>query len=1057
MLLSTLVTESWAQNRTVSGKVTDDSGEGVPGANVILKGTAIGTTADIDGNYKLSVPTEGGSLVYTFVGMATQEIEIGSRSVIDVAMDPDAKQLSEVVVTALGITRDKASLGYSVQEVEGKSLDQTKEVNIVNALQGQVAGVQIQGTTGAIGGSSRITIRGSNSFSGENQPLFVVDGVPIDNRNFATSAQATGFGGGAYDYGNSASDINPADIESMSVLKGAAATAIYGSRGGNGVIVITTKKGKSGKKGIGVSVNSSVTFDNAYALIDHQKEYGGGSISATDSGFTEFTQNGVDYLAPLYGKDGAWGPKYDENVLVRHWDSWDPDADNYLETRPWIAPENDYKTFFETGVTFNNSVAISSSHESGSFRLSYTNIDQTGVIPNSELARNTVSFAATQKLSEKLSANFSGSYVHTGVSGRNATGYDNKNPLQAFTQWYQTQLDTERLKNYTRTDGTQQAWNTDGITVDENTGELLSYDPSPTFFDNPYWVRNENLQNDERNRFYGNLELSYKLTEDLTVSGKVTRDGYSSQAYEGVAIGGVDQSSYTETTRNFAEMNYQGLLSYNKTLDDLSVSATVGGNIMNQKYNQTINASSGGLVIADYWSLANSAQAATIEVDNAEKAINSVFGTASIGFKNILFLDATVRNDWSSTLTSDDRSFAYFSGTTSFVFSELVDQPWLSFGKVRVAYGSVGNDTGSYQLYDVYNPLAGNFQGVPRYTVPNTKNNEDLVNELTKEFEVGMEASFLNNRVGFDLAYYNRTTEDQIMSIATSASTGYTNRWVNAGSMRNSGIELSINATPVVAGDFQWDVSFNMAAYYNKVVELADGVETIDMGSTWAADLRIVKGQSYMGLYGQDWQRHENGGILVDDEGIPMANAEREYLGSAIADYTGGVRNTISWKGISLGALVDFQKGGVIHSSSLQWANYSGMTPETVWQDGVDIRQEGYLFDGVNADGTANETRVDAQTYFTSIWTVAKPYVYDASYIKLREMSLSYSLPNKVLKGMPISNLSIGVFGRNLAILYSDIPYLDPQAVTGTGNTQGLENAQIPSTRSMGFNISFNL
>lgn len=1057
LFVSGLIAQASAQDRTVSGKVSsaeDDST--LPGVTVVLKGTTTGTTTDLDGNYKLSVPSEGGTLVYSFVGLATQEVEIGSRSVIDLVMQPDAQQLTEVVVTALGISREKASLGYSVQEVQGEDIDKAKEVNIVNALQGQVAGVQINGTTGSLGGSSRITIRGANSLTGNNQPLFVVDGVPMDNRNFATSSQQNGFGGGTYDYGNSASDINPADIETMSVLKGAAATSLYGSRGSNGVIVITTKKGSKGK-GIGVSVNSSVTFDNAFRLIDHQREYGGGASYATASGFNEFYEDGNLNYAPAYGKDGSWGPKYDGTTYVRHWDSWDTNNDQYGETRPWVAPEGDYKDFFETGVTMNNSVSVTSGHDNGSFRLSYTNVNQDGILPNSNLSRNTITFGATQNLSEKLTANFSGSYVYTDVKGRNVTGYDNKNPMQAFTQWYQVQLDMDRLKDYTLDDGvTQQTWNAKGITKD-GSGVLSEYNHAPNYFDNPYWVRYQNLQKDNRNRFFGNMELVYDITDDIKVSGKVMRDGYSSQAYEGIAPGGVDQSEYRETTRHFAEMNYMGMIMYNKTLDDLSISASLGGNIMKQNYNRTINETVGGLALAGFWNLGNSVQSPKIDTYAEEKKINSVFATASLGFKNIVFLDLTARNDWSSALSKADRSYFYPSATTSFVFSEIVQPSWLSMGKVRVAVGQAGNDANPYQLSDVYDPIVPNFGDYSRYSVPDTRNNPDLVNELTTEFEVGVEMSFLDNRVGFDLAYYDRTTDDQIMQVASSATTGYTAKWVNAGSMRNRGIELMINAVPLKIGDFQWDVNFNMATYNNEVVSLAEGVNEISQGSTWAADLRIVKGESYMGLYGQDWERHENGSPLVDADGNPIAQDDYSYLGSAIADYTGGFRNTFSWKGITASALIDFQKGGIVHSTSLQWANYSGMTPESVWQDGVDIRENGYIFPGVNADGSANTTPISAQGYFQSYWNVAAPNVYDASYVKLREVSLSYTVPNSILGGFPIRDLTIGAFGRNLAILSSDLPYLDPQATTGTGNQQGLENAQVPSTRSVGVNLSFKL
>ncbi|MCF6361381.1 MAG: SusC/RagA family TonB-linked outer membrane protein [Cyclobacteriaceae bacterium] len=1049
-------TMSFAQDRTVSGKVTStDDGSTLPGVNVVVKGTTQGGVTDVDGNYKIMVPEGENTIVFSFIGLESKEVEIGNRSVINVEMNSDVQQLSEVVVTALGISREKASLGYSVQEVSGEDVQRTNEVNIVNALQGQVAGVQIQGSAGALGGSSRITIRGVNSLTGENQPLFVVDGVPIDNRNFATSSQQRGFGGGSYDYGNSASDINPADIESMTVLKGAAATAIYGSRGSNGVIVITTKKGAKGK-GIGIEINSTLTFDNPYAMVDHQREYGGGAAYPTASGFNEFTQDGTSYLAPAYGKDGSWGPKYDPSVNVRHWDSWDPNSPNYKEVRPWAAPANDYKDFFETGVTRNNSISLSKANDTGSFRLGFTNVDQDGTLPNSNLKRNTITFSATQKLSDKLTASFSGSYVNASTTGRNVTGYDNKNPMQAFLQWYQVQLDTERLKDFTLADGTQQTWNAIGITKD-GSGNLIDYNHAPNYFDNPYWIRERNLQEDVRNRFFGNIDLTYKITDNISVGGKIMRDGYSSQAFEGIAPGGVDQSEYREVTRHFSEMNYDARISYNKTINDISISVILGGNRMKQSYNSVFNETVGGLALAGFFNLNNSIQAPNLNTFASEKAINSVYFTGSFGYKNLLYLDVMARNDWSSALSKEDRSFLYPAVTASFVFSEVLDVSWLSLGKIRVGLGQAGNDSGPYQLDDVFTPITPNFGTSSRYSVPDTRNNPDLVNELTTEIEFGIEARFLDNRLGFDFTYYDRTTDDQIMSVASSATTGYSAKWVNAGAMRNSGIELMVDALVLDLSGFQWNVGLNMATYNNEVVSLADGIDEITMGGTWAADLRIVKGESYMGLYGQDWERHANGQPLVDEDGYPIAAADRTYLGSAIADFTGGVRNTFSWKGISLSALFDFQGGGIIHSTSLQWANYSGMTPETVTQGGVDIRAEGYLFEGVYDDGSANTKRIPAQEYFQGYWRVASPNVYDASFIKLREASLAYALPNKLIENWPIRDLRVSFFGRNLAILSSNLPYLDPQGVTGTGNRQGLENAQVPSTRSWGFNIGFKL
>ncbi|MEM6297063.1 MAG: SusC/RagA family TonB-linked outer membrane protein [Bacteroidota bacterium] len=1047
---------AWAQ-RTVTGTVLDNAGEALAGVSIQIKGTTEGTQTDFNGKYSIKVKDGQNVLVFSFIGMAPQEVTLGEgQTTADVTMLEDAVMTEEIVITtALGISKEKRALGYAVQEVGGEQLAEAKEVNVVNALQGNVAGVQIQGTTGAaLGGSSRITIRGANSFGSENQPLFVVDGMPINNDNYATADQSDGFGGGAYDYGNAAADINPNDIASMQVLKGAAATALYGTRGANGVILITTKSGS--KKGLGVEVSSSFTFDEVFALIEHQQKYGGGATLSTESGFQEFTENGVTQYAPIYSKDGSWGPRYDPNRQVRHWDSWDPGADNYGETRPWIAPENGYEEFFETGTTFQNSVALSGGNENGSFRLSYTNLDQSGVMPNSDMMRNTVSINAKYNLSEKLEAFAAGSLVVQDVNGRSATGYANNNPMQGFTQWWQTQLDLDRLQNIFRSDGSQYTWNATGIVGTDDSGNPI-WDPSPFFFDNPYWVRSQFLQEDTRDRFFGNFGFNYKIIDGLTFSGRFMRDGFTFQAREATPVGSVDQSSYSEITRTFRERNLEFKLAYSKDInEDISLSALVGTNFMKQGLTTVSNQTNGGLALAEFYNISNSLGNPISSTFEQNKEINSVFGTATLGLWYMLYVDLSLRGDWSSTLPEENNNYWYPSVTGSFVFSELpaiasIDP--ISFGKIRVGYGAAAIDAQPYSLANTYAPVTPNFGTNPRYAVPNAQNNPNLRPEFTSEFEVGLEMQFLDNRIGLDLTYYNRLTKDLIFNVASSAATGYTSRAVNAGNMRNRGIELMLNATPVKVGDFKWDVAVNFATFDNEVVELAEGVESIRQGSTWAADVRLEKGQPYMALYGQKWERNENGDVLIDENGFPIATEQREFLGSAIPDFTGGIRNTFTYKNISLSALIDFQEGGVIHSTSLQWAKYSGMAPETAEGN---IREEGFVIDGVyESNGQENVTSVDPQTYYQSIWRVAEPNVYEASFVKFRELKIGYRLPNALLEKTPIRDVQIGFLGRNLAIISSDLPFLDPQGVVGTSNVQGLENAQIPSTRSYGFNLSF--
>jgi TonB-linked SusC/RagA family outer membrane protein len=1056
MALFMTISMAWAQ-RTVTGRIVDAaSGDGLPGVAVKVKNTQQGTISDIDGNYRLDVGADDAVLVFSFVGYLDKEERVGTRSTINVSLAENVEQLEAVVVTALGITREERSLGYAVQEIKGEELTRAKETNIINSLQGQIAGVQIQGTSGALGGASRITIRGSSSFLGENQPLFVVDGVPVDNANYASAAQQSGFGGGAYDYGNAASDINPDDIESMSVLKGASATALYGSRGANGVIVITTKSGR-GRKGIGISVNSNTTFEKPLALMPHQQIYGGGAINPDHpSGFYTFRENGQEYLYPAYAKDGSWGPRYDPTVQVRHWDSWDPNSANYGETRPWVAPANDYTTFFETGRTYNNNVALTGANEFGNFRLSLTNMDQKGIMPNSGLNRNTVSFNGDYKLTDKLRTSAGVNYVAQEGNGRSATGYDNNNVMQGFTQWWQTQLDFDRLKNYKREDGSQQTWNPIGPVVDDN-GNLLDFTARPMYFDNPYWVRYENFQRDRRDRVFGNFGVDYDIVKGLTASGQVSTDSYTFRAEEGRAVGGIDVPAYSEVVRTFRETNADLRLMYNNRFGEFSINAIVGGNQMRQSTNLNSIATTEGLSLANYYNIANSVGTPLVQTYQTNRGINSLYNSISGGWRDMIFADFAVRVDWASTLSPQFNRYVYPSLQTSFVFTELAafqDISFLSFGKLRASIGRTGNGlVDPYQLYNTFTPLTPNFGTDPRFTVPNARPNPDLRAEMTDEWEVGTNLKFLRGRVDFDVAYYNRLSYDQIFSVASSAATGFTSRLVNAGEMRNKGLEITLNATPIQTNDFSWNVGVNFSRIWNKVESLGD-IENIRVANTWAAELRIQRDLPYMAIMGRDVVRDDNGNAIINENGFYQLTPDRVFLGSAIADFTGGFKTDITYKGVTLGGLIDFQGGGGIHSTSLQWGKYSGMLPETA-EGG--IRENGMILPGVTTDGQPNTTPIDPQTFYQTYWSIGGLNYFDASFVKLRELRLTYTIPSSLVGRAPFRNVNVGIIGRNLAILHSNLPYLDPQMVTGSGNVQGLENAQVPSTRSLGFSLSFSL
>lgn len=1073
--------------KTVTGTITDPAGVPLIGASVVADGTSSGTITDIDGKFSLNVSDAVKKIIVSYTGYDSQIIDLTSGKTDFNLSLTEGKLIDEVVVTALGISRDEKSIGYAVQELDGASLAQSKEDNIVNALQGQIAGVQIQGSPSSIGGSSRITIRGANSFLGNNQPLFVVDGVPIDNSSFSTARQQRGFSTGndgqSYDFGNTASDIDPASIESMSVLKGAAATAIYGQRGANGVILITTKKGGK-NEGFGVDVNSSVTWDNVANLIPVQTAYGGGSIASTESGFTEFTQDGVKYYAPAYQKDGSWGPKYDKNRMVRHWDSWDPNDDEYKKTRPWVAPANDYSAFFDTGLTLNNNVGVSGGTDKGSFRLGYTNVNKKGVIPGGKLNKNAVSFNSDYDIHERINVGLSANYVNTKVKNRNVTGYNNANPMQAFTQWWQAQLDVERLKNKQNNfDGSQATWNPKGISTDDE-GNLLGFNSKPNYFDNPFWVRSNMLQEDERNRVFGKAHVTVKLLEGLTATGQFGTDFYGLSLVEGVPNGSVDESYYGETERRFQETNLEGRLNYTNNFGRISFSAMAGANKMRQSKRATFVNTVGGLNLDGFYSLSNSKNPVSYRSgvggsDYYKKGINSVFGTASVGLDNWLYLDVTARNDWSSTLPKEHNSYFYPSVSLSAAISELPlfkNIEALSFAKVRASYAQVGNDANPYSLLPTYDPQDPSIQGNARYGVPNSRPNPDLKPEITSEVEFGVDFRLFKDRLGVDVAYFDRTTKNQIFNVPSSASTGFTSRTLNAGSMRNSGIELAINAVPVQTRNFSWGIGANVYKQNNEVVELLKDengksvIESINMGGTWAADIRIAEGYPYMAIFGQDFIRENyevdadgnitknEGQPVVDENGIYKFTDERVYLGSAMADWTGGFNTSFDIMGVRLSGLFDWQIGGTVHSTSLQWSKYSGMHPETVEFNGEsDVRANGMVLPGVDSEGKPNDIRINPQDYYQVHWRKAAPNIYDASYLKLRELRLDFNLPKSLFANTTMRGASIGLFGRNLAILASNIPYLDPQGVNGAGNIQGLENAQVPSTRSYGVNLKLNL
>jgi TonB-linked SusC/RagA family outer membrane protein len=1052
-----------AQTIVITGKVSSSvQGEGpIPGVTVMVKGTTLGAITDADGKYSITVPSNATTLIFSYIGMKSQEVLIGGRTVIDSIMESDLVGLNEVVVTALGISREKKSLGYSVQEVGGDNISKTKESNFVNSLSGKIAGVQIT-QSNTMGGSANVLIRGFKSLMSNNQALFVVDGVPIDNSITNTTAQSNGNGG--YDYGNAASDINPEDIESMSVLKGAAATALYGSRAANGVIMITTKKGVA-RKGIGVTVSSGLTFSkiDKSTLPKIQKEYGGGygQYYEDPTGYffySDLDGDGVEDLIVPTSEDASWGAKFDPTLMVIDWVGLEPtDTKNFLRKVPWVAGKHDISDFFETGVKQNYNIAFDGGNEKGNYRLSYTNLGEKGILPNSSLKKNTINFAGSYKLSEKLSVESNVTYVNDKNKGRYGTGYDPGNPMQSLGQWFQSNVDIYDLKNYWITsDRRQRTWN------------YAYYDDLeiPIYHNNIYWTRNMNYQNDGRDRVFGYAMVHYKLAPWLNIDGRASTDTYSEYQEERVAVYSNQTSNYNKFLRSFSETNFDLMAKFNKSFNEISLNGLVGATSRRTNVRSTFDSTVGGLLIPEFYNLMNSGSPITTTERELLSGVNSLYGSISFGYKNMLFVDVTGRNDVSSTLPEKNNSYFYPSVSTSFLFSELPvmkGSKVFSFMKLRLNYAEVGNDAPVYSLNSTYAQEANwGTHGVFRQST--TLLNPNLKPERTKSIEAGLETKFLDNRFGFDLSVYKTNSIDQIMPVNISRGSGYSQRYVNSGEIENKGIELSLNATVVKSHDFTWDMQVNWFKNKNKVLSLYEGVENILLTTAWDVSTNIVVGESYGQFRGYDFV-YTNGKRTVGSDGYFLFSEKSdELLGSTLPDWNAGITSIFSYKGFSLSGLIDISKGGNLYSVDMKYGLATGLFKETAGLNakGKPIRDPvddggGMLYDAVYEDGTQNTTYVNASDW-DSGWNYdllpTAYHIYDASYVKLRELAFGYTLPSKLLEKTPISKVTISVVGRNLWLIFKNMPYYDPELSLGAGNIQGIADGAYPSTRTYGFNIS---
>ncbi|MBJ7883011.1 SusC/RagA family TonB-linked outer membrane protein [Gelidibacter salicanalis] len=1046
----------------VKGIVSD--GQGIPmiGTNIIEKGTTNGTQTDFDGAYSLIIPSDG-ILVVSYVGYKTKEVPVGNQTTINITLEEDSARLEEVVVTALGISREKKSLGYATQEVSGDDVNRVPTDNVVNALSGKVSGVQIKNNSN-LGGSSNVIIRGSTSLTGDNQALFVVDGVPISNSNFNTSDQQNG--GGGFDYGNLASDINPEDIASINVLKGAAATALYGSRATNGAVIITTKSGAGAKDKPRITLNTGVTmgFIDKSTWPKFQYEYGTGyGALYGPNGNEYFNQRDVnndgilDLVSPSTAY-GSYGGEFNSNLLVYQWDSFYPESPNYLKPTPWEAPQDKLISFFETPVTLVNSISLSGGAEKANYRISYTNFEQDGIMPNSNISRNNISVNTGFDLSDKLKTSASANYIKTDALGRNRTGNESAfgnggNVVSAMRKYWPMNVGIKELK---------EAYFSTGRNIDPYMGGTI---------DNPYWVLYENYQNDTRSRIFGNASLNYKIANWLNVEGRVSLDTYSFLQEERANQGTRGrEGKYERKNINFSEMNYDLMLNFNKhVFEKLNISGVLGLNIRRNDFSSISAVTNGGLVIPGLYSHSNSVNIPNANIETKEKiGVDGFYGLVSFGYDNLLYVDVTGRFDHSSTLPKENSTYFYPSISTSFIFSNLIDSDLLSFGKLRLNYAEVGSSAPANSLTDVLSKPTP-FGAIPLYGVNTTKNNTELLPESTVSTELGVELRLLKSRLRIDMSIYKTNSKDQIIPVAISTTTGYSSKFVNAGEIENKGIELALSGSVIKTDDFTWDINVNWARNKSKVISLFEGASNLQLGSVSGVTINATIGQPYGTIQGTDYIYLDGKRVINQTNGEYLrTTTSNNVIGNVTPEWNGGITNSLRYKNFNFSFLIDMQTGGDVYSRDIAVGNRSGLYDYSVGLNdlGNPMRNSlanggGILLEGVSPEGQTNTVRTAMDTYNNATGSVKAPaahFIYDASYVKLREVSLTYSFPKVgLLDKIKVESIKLSLVGSNLWIIHKNLPFSDPETNLSSGNIQGFQEGVLPSTRNLGLNLQLQL
>lgn len=1026
MLLLTLFTiTAYAQN-TVTGTVKDAKGEAIPAVSILVKGSTQGVSSDAEGKFRINA-AKGSVLIFRYIGYQTQEVTVGTSNTINVVLADESNNLNEVVVTALGIQREKKSLGYAVQEVKGESLVEAREPNVVNTLSGKVSGLQVTRSSNGPAGSSKITLRGNNSLTGDNQPLIVIDGVPVNNFTGATNND---YYNPSIDYGNGLSDINPEDIESVSVLKGPSASALYGTRAGNGVILITTKAGRI-QKGLGITVSSTFGTESIFTRPKMQNDYGQGD------------QNGFDAMLGT-----SWGPKITGQTVT-----------NWRGEEEVLSVHDNLGNYADQGFNSNQSVSLQQQYKSTSIYTSFNRLDDRSMIPGAKLQRTNLLARAVSKFGEdeRWTIDTKVQYSNTNAQNRPASG---ANPNNVFATLYQfpRSLDIRQLNP----------------AVDPATGNMIWYNNSSQL--NPYWAREYNLNQDVRDRYLLNGSLKYKFNDWLSAEVKAGADKFSTTT-EGKLYGGSPSNAggmYSLGKQTFTETNFSFLLSGQKDnlIDRLGGNFTLGGNLMSQQ-NSGLSANSGQLNVPNLFSLNNGINNPTVEQLFNQRRINSVYGTVGVNWDGYLFLDGTFRNDWTSTLHPDNRSFFYPSLNLSFVLTEMLTKmgknvpEWLTYAKLRGSVASVGNDMAPYQLYNTYN-IGKDPNGNTTGSRNETLFDPSVRSELIKNYEAGAELRLFKSRLGLDVSIYRSNATYQLLNLPMDPLSGYRNQKINGGDIQNSGIEVTLDGRILQSENgLNWNMAVNFSRNKNTVESIKEGVPLYRLGGFDDVAVYAAEGFKYGEIYGSTFRRVKdaaspyNGQLLLDANGLPQVGDQNVRLGNQQANALLGITNTFAYKGFNLSFLIDGRFGGKIFSSTLAQMQRNGTSDKTV----VNGLRDNIVTSGVILNTTTNQYEqntkaVTPQQYWAAVAGVGnlgitEANLYDASNIRIRNINLAYNLSPKMLEKTFIQRAKIGVSCNNVWLISSHMNGLDPESVFATGtNATGFENASAPTSRSFSFNLT---